>query len=369
MVLLDDLLTEMVERQASDCFLKAGSRPAFKIDGTIHQTDHDEMQPEDVESIAHTLMDAGQIQAFEMNPEMDLAHSVRGVGRFRVNIFRQRGTFALVFRAVATSELTFEDLNLPASARSLAEAPRGMVLVTGTTGSGKSTTLAAMINHINKTRRCHIVTVEDPIEFLHNDNMAVVNQREVGFDTKDFTEALKHVLRQAPDVILIGEMRDVETIHTAINAAETGHLVFSTLHTTDAVQTVDRVINYFPAYLHAQIRMELSMSLNGVLSQRLLPLASGMGRVPAVEVMIATPTVKKLILEGKTLEIPQHIMQGGHVGMQTFNQAIASLYQSKLIKYEDAMSAAASPDELRLMISGISTGVQAKDYSRFSGGM
>jgi twitching motility protein PilT len=366
-ILLDDLLSQMVERQASDCFLKAGSRPALKIDGTIHQTDHEELSPEDTEALARQLMSPDQHRIFEENPEMDLAHSVRGVGRFRVNIFRQRGTVGMVFRSVATSDLTFEELNLPPAARALSDMPRGMILVTGTTGSGKSTTLAAMINHINKHRRCHIVTIEDPIEFLHVDNMAIINQREVGFDTKDFSEALKHVLRQAPDVILIGEMRDIETIHTAINAAETGHLVFSTLHTTDAVQTIDRVINYFPAYLHSQIRMELSLCLNGVLSQRLLPLASGLGRVPAVEVMIATPTIKKLILEGKTIEIPQHVAQGGHVGMQTFNQCIASLYTTKMVRFEDAMAAASSPDELRLMITGISTGVQAKDYSKFTG--
>jgi twitching motility protein PilT len=366
MINIDELLTEMVERQASDCFIKAGSRPVFKIDGTIHQTDHEDLNSDATEAVALHLMDPEQAQMFRDNPEMDLAHSVAGVGRFRVNIFRQRGSVSIVFRAIPASDLTFEELNLPAAVRSLAEMPRGLCLVTGTTGSGKSTTLAAMLNQINKIRRCHIVTIEDPIEFLHADNMAIINQREIGFDTRDFTEALKHVLRQAPDVILIGEMRDIETIHTAINAAETGHLVFSTLHTTDAVQTIDRVINYFPAYLHQQIRMELSLCLNGVVSQRLLPLASGLGRVPAVEVMVATPTIKKLIFEGKTVEISQHVAQGGHVGMQTFNQAIAALYTSKMVRLEDAMAAATSPDELRLMITGISTGVQAKDYSRLN---
>jgi twitching motility protein PilT len=365
-IALEDLLAEMIERQASDCFLKAGSCPAYKIDGTIHQTEYEELSPEDCETIARSIMTDDQWMRFSENMEIDLAHAVRGVGRYRVNCFRQRGTVALVFRSVATADLQFEELNLPAAVQTLSEMTRGLTMVTGTTGSGKSTSLAAMINHINNNRRCHIVTVEDPIEFLHQDVHSIVNQREVGFDTRDFHEALKHVLRQAPDVILIGEMRDVETIHTAINAAQTGHLVFSTLHTTDAVQTVDRVINYFPAYLHHQIRMELSLSTNGVVSQRLLPLASGVGRVPAVEVMIATPTIKKLILEGKTIEIPVHIEQGSHVGMQTFNQSIAELYANKMIRYEDALAAATSPDELRLLISGISTGVKAKDYSKFA---
>jgi twitching motility protein PilT len=362
---IDDLLAEMLERQASDCFLKAGSRPAFKIDGTVVQTEHDELAPEELDTIARALMTEIQYDAFRENLEMDLAHSVSGVGRFRVNIFCQRGTIGMVFRSVATANLTFEELNLPPAVKTLSEMSRGLCLVTGTTGSGKSTSLAAMINNINQKRRCHIVTVEDPIEFLHHDNLALINQREVGFDTHDFHEALKHVLRQAPDVILIGEMRDVETIHTAINAAQTGHLVFSTLHTTDTVQTIDRIINYFPAYLHHQIRMELSITVNGVISQRLLPLASGVGRVPSVEIMIGTPTVKKLILEGKTIEIPPHIESGEHVGMQTFNQSLAQLYQSKMIRYEDALASASSADELRLMISGISTGVQSKDYSKF----
>lgn len=369
MINLDDLLAEMVERNASDCFIKAGARPSFKIDGTIVQTEYEEMGPSDTEAIAHSLMDSDQQRFFHESPEMDLAHSVGGVGRFRVNVFRQRGTVGMVFRAIPPSTMTFDELNLPPAVQALSEMSRGLTLVTGTTGSGKSTSLAAMIHHINSYRRCHIVTIEDPIEFLHSDNLSIINQREVGFDTKDFHEALKHVLRQAPDVILIGEMRDVETIHTAINAAQTGHLVFSTLHTTDAVQTVDRVINYFPAYLHQQIRMELSLCLNGVISQRLLPLATGTGRVPAVEIMIATPTIKKLILEGKTLEVPQHIEQGAHVGMMTFNQCIATLYQTKMIRYEEAMAAATSPDELRLMISGITTGVGAKDYSRYTGGV
>lgn len=359
---LESLLQEMVDRSASDLYLKAGSTPYLRIDGAIVPVDSEELTVEDTHKVAYELMNEAQVRHFEQSPEMDLAMGIRGVGRFRVNIFRQRGSTGLVFRYITRPNFDFEELNLPPAVRTLAEKQRGMVLVTGTTGSGKSTTLAAMINHINDIRRAHIMTIEDPIEFLHRDNMSIISQREVGFDTKTFSEALKHVLRQSPDVILIGEMRDLETISTAISASETGHLVLSTLHTTDAVQTVERIINYFPAYLHQQIRMELALCLNGVVSMRLLPHASGTGRVPAVEVMIATPTIKKLLYEGKTLELSQHIEAGGHVGMQSFNQSLLSLYKRKMIKMEDALAYATSPDEFRLMAEGITSGVRAKEY-------
>lgn len=358
---LDDLLQEMVERGASDLFLKAGQRPCIRLDGEMNLLEHPEMTMDDTHSLALLMMTDEQSEEFRRSPEMDLAWSVRGVGRFRVNIMRQRGSTALVFRYISNPNFSFEELNLPGVVQDLAEKRRGLVLVTGTTGSGKSTTLAAIINHINTTRRCHIVTVEDPIEFLHQDEYAILSQREIGFDTRSFGEALKHVLRQSPDVILIGEMRDLETISTAIAAAETGHLVLSTLHTMDAVQTIERIINYFPAYLHPQIRMELSLGLQGVICQRLLPLASGRGRIPAVEVMVSTPIIKKLLHEGKTLELPQHIEAGAHVGMQTFNQALLALYRSKKIKLEDALIYATSPDEFRLAADGIATGVRARE--------
>ncbi len=363
---LDTLLAEMVEHGASDCLLKAGAPPALKIDGVVHLTEHPALTPEETEATAQGLMNPEQQRRFEQSPEMDLAHTVAGIGRFRVNIFRQRGAVGLALRAIPPSDLTFEDLHLPTAVRSLAESPRGLALVTGTAGSGKSTTLAAMVHHINTTRACHVVTIEDPIEFLHTDQMAFISQREVGIDTRDFGEALRHVLRQAPDVILIGEMRDIETIRTAISAAETGHLILSTLHTTDAVQTIDRIINHFPAHLHAQVRAELSVTLQGVISQRLLPLAVGRGRVPAVEVMLATPTVRALILEGKTLEIPQHIHKGAHVGMQSFNQSIVDLCARRLISGDEALAAATDPDALRLLLSGITSGIEAKGRSRFS---
>lgn len=360
---LDDLLQEQMERGASDLFLKAGQRPCMRIDGEIQMLDYAELTMDDTEKIAIELMNVEQAQEFKSNPEMDLAVGVRGVGRFRVNVMRQRGSVALVFRSIQTPDFGFNDLNLPIVVRDLADKRRGLVLVTGTTGSGKSTTLAAMINHINNVRRCHIVTVEDPIEFIHQDEAALISQREIGFDTKSFGDALKHVLRQSPDVILIGEMRDLETISTSIAAAETGHLVLSTLHTIDAVQTIERIINYFPAYLHPQIRMELSLALQGVISQRLLPIATGKGRIPAVEVMVSTPIIKKLLNEGKTLELAQHIEAGAHVGMQTFNQSLLALYRTKKIKLEDALIYATSPDEFRLMAEGIASGVRSPEMS------
>jgi len=362
MIELESLLVEMVDRRASDVFIKAGSRPSMRVDGTIQVTAYEEMTVEDTMKVSQNLMTEKQWERFLEQPEMDLALGLRGIGRFRVNVFRQRGSIGMVFRHIPGSSMSFEELRLPDAVRKLSECPRGLVLVTGTTGSGKSTTLAAMINHINEVRACHIVTIEDPIEFLHADNKAIINQREIGFDTMSFSEALKHVLRQAPDVILIGEMRDLETIETAVNAAETGHLVLSTLHTIDAVQTIERIINYFPAYLHAQIRMELGLCLQGVISMRLLPHASGKGRVPAIEVMISTPLIRKLLHEGKTLELLQYIEQGGHVGMQTFNQALLKLYQTKMIRYDDAITYATSPDEFRLAVEGIATGVKGKDF-------
>ena len=362
---VDDLLQDMVQNNASDLFLKAGQRPCFRVDGEILMTDYGEMTMDETHAIAMQLMTEEQAEYFGKSSEMDLAVGVRGVGRFRVNVFRQRGSTGLVFRYVSNPTFSFDELNLPPAVRDLAEKRRGLALVTGTTGSGKSTTLAAMMNHVNQTRRCHIVTVEDPIEFLHQDELAIVNQREVGFDTKSFSEALKHVLRQSPDVILIGEMRDLETISTAIAASETGHLVLSTLHTIDAVQTVERIINYFPAYLHPQIRLELSMCLNGVISQRLLPMISGKGRIPAIEVMLNTSTIRKLLHEGRTLELPQHIEAGQLMGMQTFNQSLLQLYRTKRIRMEDALLFATSPDEFRLMADGIASGVKQRELGGY----
>lgn len=363
---LQDYLQQMLERGASDLFFKAGGPPCFRIDGTVQMmSDHSSLKPEETLQLAKGIMDERQSAVFEKTHEMDVGLGVKGIGRFRINIFVQRGTVGLVIRHVPKPEFDFEELNLPPAVRDLAQRKRGMVLVTGTTGSGKSTTLAAMINYINSSYSRHILTVEDPIEFIHTDDRSIINQREIGFDTLSFADALRHVLRQSPDVILIGEMRDVDTIQTAIRAAETGHLVLSTLHTTDAVQTVERIIHYFPAYLHEQVRMELSLSLQGVISQRLLPMASGRGRIPATEIMIATSTIRKLIYEGKTLDLRPFIADGSHVGMMTFDQSLISLYRAHQITLEDALAQATSPDEFRLAIDGIGTGVKSSEFTKY----
>ncbi len=361
MIKLEDLLVEMVERGASDLFLKAGSTPNLRIDGQIVPMDYEDMSTTLTEDMAMKIMSEQQWHRFQETPEMDLALGLSGIGRFRVNCFRQRGTVGIVFRHISNPDFTFSALNLPAAVENLAQMKRGLTLVTGMTGSGKSTTLAAMINYINQTRHCHIITIEDPIEFLHQDNLSIICQREVGFDTKNFHDALKHVLRQSPDVILIGEMRDLETVQTAVSGAETGHLVFSTLHTTDAIQTIERLINFFPAYLHQQVRLDLSLCLDGIISQRLLPHKSGTGRIPAAEIMINSPTIKKLIHEGRTLEIPDLMREGDHMGMQTFNQSLMKLINENLVGYEDALMYATSPDELRLAYEGVGTGSSAMD--------
>jgi twitching motility protein PilT len=367
-VLLDDLLAEMAERGASDMFLKAGSPPSLRVDGQIVPMDYGDLMPPDCETFARGIMAESQWESFQAVPEMDLAIGLSGVGRFRVNCYRQRGSIGLVLRHISNPEFSFKELRLPDAVQGLADRLRGMTLVTGMTGSGKSTTLAAMINHTNENRKCHIVTIEDPIEFLHQDKLAIVNQREVGFDTQSFTDALKHVLRQSPDVILIGEMRDLETIQTAVSAAETGHLVFSTLHTTDAVQTVERVINYFPAYLHSQIRLELSLCLNGIICQRLLPRKGGRGRVPAVEVMINTPMIRKILLEGDTTEMVEHIIDGAFYGMQSFNQALLELINTGVIDYETGLDYATSREELRLNYEGLGSGTSSNQAFDATGG-
>ncbi|NQU42135.1 PilT/PilU family type 4a pilus ATPase [bacterium] len=365
MAAIDSLLKEMYDKGASDLFLKAGTSPCLRVDGSIIRTERPILRTEEIETIALEIMSEDQRIEFEESHEMDLAIAAKELGRFRCNIFHQRGSVCIVLRHIPFPDFSFEDLRLPPAVKILSERRRGMVLVTGTTGSGKSTTLAAMIHHINDIRKCHVVTIEDPIEFLHHDRQSIISQREVGIDTNSFLDGLKRVLRQSPDVILVGEMRDLETIQTAIAAAETGHLVFSTLHTTDAVQTIERIINYFPGYLQHQIRMELSLTLQGVISQRLLPMAKGKGRVVATEIMVVTPIIKKLLYEGKTLELKEYIADGDHVGMMTFDQALLSLHNRDLITIEEALSHATSPDEFRLAAEGITSGVKGRNYSEF----
>jgi twitching motility protein PilT len=300
-------------------------------------------------------MTPGQSEAFKKKNDIDLAYSVPGLGRFRCSIFIQRGTIGIVFRVIPMKIPTIEELNLPEVIKKISMEQRGLILVTGTTGSGKSTTLAAMIDLINAARTEHIMTIEDPIEYLHRDKKSIVNQREIGSDTESFSKSLRQALRQDPDVILVGEMRDFETIQTALIAAETGHLVLSTLHTIDAPETINRIISVFPPYQHKQIRMQLSSVLRSIISMRLLPKADGKGRVPAVEVLIATAMIKDCIVDpDKTKLIPDTIEQGTlHYGMQSFDQSLFSLFKSGLITYEEALKRATNPDDFALKVKGI----------------
>jgi twitching motility protein PilT len=307
--------------------------------------------------MAAAVMSTAQRQKFKDSQEIDLAYSVPGLGRFRCNVFQQRGTIGLVLRVIPMGIKTIEQLGLPEALKTIALEERGLVLVTGTTGSGKSTTLAALVDHINATRCAHVMTVEDPIEFLHRDNRAIINQREVSVDTRSFAQALRSALRQDPDVILVGEMRDYETIETALLAAETGHLVFSTLHTLDATETINRIIAVFPPHQQKQVRLQLSSVLKAVVSQRLLPRADGKGRAAAVEVMISTPFIRDCIVDKEKTHLIHSAIASGtsQYGMQTFDQAIFSLYQQQLVTYEEALRWASNTDEFKLKVQGIST--------------
>ena len=355
---LIEILTIAVKARSSDIHIKTGLPPVVRIDGRLRPIPNaPRLSGETVGAMADSMMNARQKKQFEENYEVDLAYGVPGLCRFRVSVFHQRGTVAMVFRAISFGIPSLETLNLPLVLKKISAEERGLVLVTGTTGSGKSTTLAAMIDYINESRTCNIITVEDPVEFLHRDKKSIISQRELGFDTLSFSSALKGALRQDPDVILVGEMRDLETIETAMHAAETGHLVMSTLHTLDAAETINRIISVFPPYHQRQIRMQLSGVLKAVISQRLVPRADGKGRVPAVEVMIGTARIRECIDDKeKTKLIPEAIAQG-HVnyGMQTFDQSLMQLLTQKMITYEEAMRQSSNPDDFALKISGISS--------------
>jgi len=345
------LLTLAHQRGASDIHLKVGNHPILRIHGRLERaTDLPVLDSAAARRLIESMMTEEQRAVFRERLELDFAYSLPRVSRFRVNVYLQRGSIGAAIRAIPVGVPAIDDLGLPEVVRRFCALPRGLVLVTGPTGSGKSTTLAAMINHINQTRAEHIVTIEDPIEYLHRDQQSVINQREVGMDTLSFADALRHVLRQDPDVILIGEMRDLETIATAVTAAETGHLVFATLHTQSAPATVDRIIDVFPAHQQAQIRTQLAAVLEGVLSQTLVPRADGRGRVAAVEVMVATGAIRNLIREGKTHQIPSLIQGGGREGMQTLNQALRQLVDRRLITYEDAVSRSSHERELAQLL-------------------
>ena len=355
---INELLRSAMERRASDLHLKAGSYPMMRVDGILAvASENKRLEREDTEAIAAMIMPAPQFERFRQLSELDLAYSVPGLGRFRCNVYHQRGTVGLVFRIIPTTVPSIDALGLPAVLKRIADEERGLVLVTGTTGSGKSTSLAAMVDHINHTRATHVMTVEDPIEYLHRDAMSLVNQREVSVDTPSFAHALRSALRQDPDVILVGEMRDLETVETALLAAETGHLVFSTLHTLDAPESINRIIAVFPPHQQRQVRIQLASVLRAVISQRLMPRSGGVGRCAAVEVMIATPFLRDCIIDkDKTHLIHGAIAAGtSQYGMQTFDQSIFSLFERGIVSYDDAMRYASNKDEFKLKVQGITT--------------
>jgi twitching motility protein PilT len=346
---IDEVMLQAHELKASDIFFKDASPPVFRVHGKITRSEFPVLNGEEVRRLAYSLMVPQQIQRFEQRRELDLGFS-RPFSRFRGNVYMQKGTVGMVLRLIPLTMPHLAELGMPPVLSELPKQKQGLVLVTGPTGSGKSTTLAAMLNQINETMAKNLVTIEDPIEFVHQDKVGIVNQREVGLDTESFQSGLKYVLRQAPDVILIGEMRDIETMSICLQAAETGHLVFSTTHTPSAYETMDRIINMFPPHDKMQICMRLSNSLRGIVSQKLVPRADGSGRVAGVEVLIATPTVAKLVEEGRFGMLYQHIQEGEYWGMQTMNQCLLRYYRAGLITEEDAMTFAGNSTELRQMI-------------------
>jgi twitching motility protein PilT len=349
---LDRLLSLLAQWEGSDLHIKAGASPRIRIDGELRtMTEEGRFSPEETHLLVESIMPPQIGEIFEKRHEADFAYSVAGVGRFRVNAFYQRSSVALVFRRVRPNPGSAEELGLPNVIYELADEQRGLVLVTGPTGSGKTTTLATMVDHINTTRPCHIVTIEDPIEYLHRDQIASVDQREVGFDTDSFESAMRVVLRQDPDVILVGEMRDTETASAALTAAETGHLVFTTLHTINATETINRIVDFFPPHQQPQIRISLAGSLRGTIAQRLVRRADGSGRVPALEIMVVNGRIRQCIADPElTGDIETIVSEGEYYGMQTFDQGLAQLLQDNVITLQEALTMSSNPHDLRVML-------------------
>jgi len=349
---LDDMLRLLVRHEGSDLHLRAGEPPVFRIHGDLRRTNFPVIKAEQIKQTMYEVMGPDRIARYERDLECDLAYQIKDLARFRVNVFKQQASVGAVMRLIPIRVQTLDELGLPPVLKEIADLPRGLVLVTGPTGSGKSTTLAAMVNHINENKPVHIITIEDPIEFMHGDKTAALNQREVDMDTHSFAEGLRHVMRQNPDVILVGEMRDNETMQLAITAAETGHLVFSTVHTTDAAQTIDRIVDVFEPARQEQIRMQLAVTLQAVISMTLLPRSDRPGRVAAFEIMIATPAIRNLIRERKTHQIYGSIQTGADLGMQTLDNDLLELYRSGIVTYEMALSKSSSPSEFAARAGG-----------------
>lgn len=364
MLIMEDLLKEAVERGASDIHLSVGVSPIFRVNGHLIRLEHPPLSKDDAQQLIFSILNNDQRRTLEQVWELDFSYGISGVGRFRVNVYKTRSTYAAALRTITSTVPNINDLGLPPVIREIAAKPRGLILVTGATGSGKSTTLAAMIDWINETRAEHILTIEDPIEFIHPSKKSVVHQRELGQDTRSFANALKSSLREDPDVILVGEMRDLETISLAITAAETGHLVMGTLHTSSAIQTVDRIVDVFPAEQQQQIRVQLSNSLVAVLSQALVPkvnhLKEHCGRALAQEIMIVTPAMANMIREGKTAQMYSSIQTGTDVGMQTLEMSLRNLYQEGVALIEDVMSKTTRPEDLKRMLMAIGAPIAAK---------